>query len=205
MRIQLLLRKVGIIDTGVLLAAPTSLLLLPTRGRASTSILLFPHVALDRSLSSVAGSCWYSFGACHVLLQVTAIACVAVLAGAILCYYLLQNRPVYLVDFSVFKPEDSWTVPYEVFMHNTHACKRFSPENIDFQVRTQPSRCSCIFCLKMAAAGWLLACSRTSLLLNVERHFECRLLHTVFFYCGIRFTIVTTTCISFPQPLKLYT
>jgi 3-ketoacyl-CoA synthase len=37
---------------------------------------------------------------------VTVVACVSMLLAAVLSFFLLQNRPVYLVDFSVYRPPD---------------------------------------------------------------------------------------------------
>ena len=39
-------------------------------------------------------------------LQNTVIVCVTAVALAILSYILLQTRPVYMVDFSVYLPPD---------------------------------------------------------------------------------------------------
>ena len=37
---------------------------------------------------------------------VTVVACVSMLLAAVLSFFLLQTRPVYLVDFSVYRPPD---------------------------------------------------------------------------------------------------
>lgn len=39
-------------------------------------------------------------------MQVTVVVCCSVLMAALLSFFLLQTRPVYLVDFSVYKPPE---------------------------------------------------------------------------------------------------
>lgn len=39
----------------------------------------------------------------HPSLQVTAVACVSVLLGVLVTIFLLQQRPVYLVDYHVYR------------------------------------------------------------------------------------------------------
>lgn len=41
-----------------------------------------------------------------VLPQVTVISCSVLMAGAVLTYFLLKKRPVYLIDFAVAKPPE---------------------------------------------------------------------------------------------------
>eukprot|EP00878_Enallax_costatus_P003978 GHUV01004200.1.p1 GENE.GHUV01004200.1~~GHUV01004200.1.p1 ORF type:complete len:146 (+),score=15.43 GHUV01004200.1:262-699(+) len=54
---------------------------------------------------------------------VTVVICCSVLLAAILSFFLLQTRPVYLVDFSVYKPPDSWMVPAARFLDCSRASK----------------------------------------------------------------------------------
>lgn len=42
----------------------------------------------------------------HTNTQVTVVAASSVLLGALLSLFLLQTRPVYLVDFAVYKPPE---------------------------------------------------------------------------------------------------
>ena len=37
---------------------------------------------------------------------VTVVTCCSVLLAAVLAFFLLQTRPVYLVDFAVYRPPD---------------------------------------------------------------------------------------------------
>ena len=37
---------------------------------------------------------------------VTVVTCTSVLLAAVLAFFLLQTRPVYLVDFAVYRPPD---------------------------------------------------------------------------------------------------
>ncbi|KAF6264839.1 FAE1/Type III polyketide synthase-like protein-domain-containing protein [Scenedesmus sp. NREL 46B-D3] len=64
---------------------------------------------------------------------VTVVLCSSVLLAALLSFFLLQTRPVYLVDFSCYKPPDSWKTPKQMFNDCSVASKKFTPESIDFQ------------------------------------------------------------------------
>eukprot|EP00798_Chlamydomonas_sp_ICE-L_P027100 gene27102-2324_t len=64
---------------------------------------------------------------------VTVVACTTVFALASLAYFLLQVRPVYMVDFSVYRAPDSWTATYTRFMNGSRNCKRFNQESLEFQ------------------------------------------------------------------------
>jgi len=66
---------------------------------------------------------------------VTVVGASAFLVGALLSLFLLQTRPVYLVDFSVYKPPESWKMPQQLFLHCSKACKKFTPENVEFQAK----------------------------------------------------------------------
>jgi hypothetical protein len=54
---------------------------------------------------------------------VTAMVCVSVLAAALLGLYLVQGRPVYLVDFAVYRPPDSWKWSRQFHAQCTEACQ----------------------------------------------------------------------------------
>eukprot|EP00879_Flechtneria_rotunda_P017594 GHRR01018444.1.p1 GENE.GHRR01018444.1~~GHRR01018444.1.p1 ORF type:complete len:456 (+),score=130.64 GHRR01018444.1:379-1746(+) len=64
---------------------------------------------------------------------VTVVACCSVLLAAVLSFFLLQTRPVYLVDFSVYKSPDSWKIPKQLFFDCSKASQKFTPESIEFQ------------------------------------------------------------------------
>ncbi|KAM2067192.1 hypothetical protein COP2_044845 [Malus domestica] len=44
-----------------------------------------------------------------------------------------KQSPVYLVDFSCYKPEDSRKVTRRVFMNSSHSIGTFTEENLAFQ------------------------------------------------------------------------
>jgi hypothetical protein len=44
------------------------------------------------------------------LSQITVTACVSALAVAIISYFALRQKPVYLIDFSVYKAPDRWVL-----------------------------------------------------------------------------------------------
>ncbi|KIZ01226.1 3-ketoacyl-CoA synthase 4 [Monoraphidium neglectum] len=64
---------------------------------------------------------------------VTVVACCSMLVAAMLSFFLLQTRPVYLVDFAVHRPADSWKMDKVSHMHNTAECGKFTPKNVEFQ------------------------------------------------------------------------
>ncbi|KAI8464760.1 MAG: FAE1/Type III polyketide synthase-like protein-domain-containing protein [Monoraphidium minutum] len=66
---------------------------------------------------------------------VTAVACCSMLVAAALSSWLLQTRPVFLVDFAVHRPPDSWKMDKVSHMRNTGACGKFTPRNVDFQAK----------------------------------------------------------------------
>lgn len=59
--------------------------------------------------------------------------CVGLLTAVVASYFLLRTRPVYLIDFAVARPPDSWQTPKELFMARTRGCGRFTEETIVFQ------------------------------------------------------------------------
>lgn len=63
----------------------------------------------------------------------TFIATIGALVGVAVSYMVLRTRPVYLVDFEVFRAPDSWIATYARFMAGSRACGRFTPEAIEFQ------------------------------------------------------------------------
>jgi hypothetical protein len=55
--------------------------------------------------------------------QVTVVACVSMLLAAMLSFFLLQTRPVFLVDYSVYRPPDSWKWPRQYHEACTANCR----------------------------------------------------------------------------------
>jgi len=64
---------------------------------------------------------------------VTLVACLVVLAAVLLSYVFLKNRPVYLVDFSVWVPPSDWYTPMERFISGSLNSKKFTEESMTFQ------------------------------------------------------------------------
>ncbi|PNW70493.1 hypothetical protein CHLRE_17g722150v5 [Chlamydomonas reinhardtii] len=64
---------------------------------------------------------------------VTVIATIAALMGVVISYYILRTRPVYLVDFQVYRAPDSWMATYTRFMAGSRKCGRFTDEALEFQ------------------------------------------------------------------------
>ncbi|GFR42579.1 hypothetical protein Agub_g3506 [Astrephomene gubernaculifera] len=64
---------------------------------------------------------------------VTVVLTVAALVAIIVSYYVLRTRPVYLVDYQVFRAPESWTATYARFMAGSRGCGRFTPEALEFQ------------------------------------------------------------------------
>ena len=54
--------------------------------------------------------------------QVTVVGCCSMLLAAVLSWFLLQTRPVYLVDFAVYRPPDDWRMDKAAHMRNTIDC-----------------------------------------------------------------------------------
>lgn len=64
---------------------------------------------------------------------ITIVTCTAVLFAALLSFFLLKSPPVYLVDYAVYRPPDSWSVRRDVFMEGTRLLKNFDDQAIEFQ------------------------------------------------------------------------
>lgn len=55
--------------------------------------------------------------------QVQVVASVSLVAVAVLAWFLLQSRPVYLVDFAVFRAPDSWIATTTRFLSMSKDCQ----------------------------------------------------------------------------------
>lgn len=66
---------------------------------------------------------------------VTVVACCSVLMAAVLAIFLLQTKPVYLVDFAVHQPPESWKWTKQYHAEKTQSCGAFTPENQEFQAK----------------------------------------------------------------------
>ncbi|MEW5317569.1 MAG: hypothetical protein WDW38_008855 [Sanguina aurantia] len=64
---------------------------------------------------------------------ITAVGCTTLLAAALISYFLLQKRPVYLLDFSVYRAPDSWAFTYDRFNTHSQECGKFTEESLVFQ------------------------------------------------------------------------
>jgi hypothetical protein len=64
-------------------------------------------------------------GGSYLRPQVTVVACCSMLVAAMLSFFLLQTRPVYLVDFAVHRPADRWAGPV-VRGHDGVQCTGFA-------------------------------------------------------------------------------
>lgn len=64
-----------------------------------------------------------------------AALCGVLAASATAIYFLGQSRPVYLVDFSCYKPEESCKYTHEAFVERSIELGTFTDENVLFQKR----------------------------------------------------------------------
>lgn len=64
---------------------------------------------------------------------VTFVACCIVLAGVVLSYILLQGKPVYLVDYSVYKGPEQLKVTRDFFMEHSRNIGCFEDKSLEFQ------------------------------------------------------------------------
>ncbi|CAA6660808.1 unnamed protein product [Spirodela intermedia] len=64
---------------------------------------------------------------------VSVLLCSALLVFLCTLYFLTRPRPVYLVDFSCYKPEDSRKCTRQIFMERSRLTGTFTEENLDFQ------------------------------------------------------------------------
>jgi 3-ketoacyl-CoA synthase len=63
---------------------------------------------------------------------VSAVVCCSVLLGVLVTMFLLQQRPVYLVDFHVHRAPDSWKVTRAQFDAIVSATKDFGEDSLQF-------------------------------------------------------------------------
>ncbi|WIA44626.1 hypothetical protein OEZ86_007343 [Tetradesmus obliquus] len=63
---------------------------------------------------------------------VSAVACCSVLLGVLVSMFLMQQRPVYLVDYHVYRAPDSWKVTRAQFDAIVAATKDFSEDSLQF-------------------------------------------------------------------------
>lgn len=64
---------------------------------------------------------------------VTVIVCSTLLVFVITLYFMTRPRPVYLVDFACYKPDDERKCTREVFMRCSSLTGTFSESSLDFQ------------------------------------------------------------------------
>ncbi|MQM04122.1 hypothetical protein Taro_036917 [Colocasia esculenta] len=64
---------------------------------------------------------------------ISVVLCSALLVFLCTLYFLTRPRPVYLVDFSCYKPEDSRKCTRQIFMERSGLTGTFTEENLEFQ------------------------------------------------------------------------
>ncbi|CAL8996794.1 unnamed protein product [Prunus brigantina] len=64
---------------------------------------------------------------------ISVVLCSTLLVFLLTLYFLTRPRPVYLVDFSCYKPEDARKCPRQIFMDRSHFIGTFTGENLEFQ------------------------------------------------------------------------
>ncbi|TQD76125.1 hypothetical protein C1H46_038347, partial [Malus baccata] len=88
---------------------------------------------------TVAHLCTFSLQDLHDLWDqlrfnlISVVLCSALLVFLLTLYFLTSPQPVYLVDFSCYKPEDARKVTRGVFMNSSHSIGTFTEENLAFQ------------------------------------------------------------------------
>jgi len=63
----------------------------------------------------------------------TLVAAAVILVFTVTVYFLTRARPIYLVDFATYQPQDKNKVSYKVFMDKTVNSKFFDQEAVSFQ------------------------------------------------------------------------
>ncbi|KAK1282662.1 3-ketoacyl-CoA synthase 11 [Acorus calamus] len=64
---------------------------------------------------------------------ISVILCSTLLVFLTTLYFLTRPRPVYLVDFSCYKPEEARKCTRQIFMERSRLTGSFTEENLDFQ------------------------------------------------------------------------
>ncbi|KAB1204556.1 3-ketoacyl-CoA synthase 11 [Morella rubra] len=64
---------------------------------------------------------------------ISVILCSTLLVFLLTLYFLTRPRPVYLVDFSCYKPVDARKCTRQMFMDRSSLTGTFTPENLEFQ------------------------------------------------------------------------
>ncbi|CAO2816000.1 unnamed protein product [Amaranthus hypochondriacus] len=64
---------------------------------------------------------------------ISVIVCLALLVFLGTLYFLTRPRPVYLVNFSCYKPEDARKCTRQIFMERSHSIGTFTDGNLEFQ------------------------------------------------------------------------
>lgn len=64
---------------------------------------------------------------------ISVIICSTLLVFLCTLYFLTRPRPVYLVNFSCYKPEEARKCTKKIFMDQSRMTGTFTPENLDFQ------------------------------------------------------------------------
>ena len=64
---------------------------------------------------------------------ISVVLCSALLVFLLTLYYLTRPRPVYLVDFSCYKPEDARQCTRQIFMDRSSLTGTFTEQSLEFQ------------------------------------------------------------------------
>lgn len=104
-----------------------SLLAIPLAGFASLEMLNLWNKGELAKLWAVAKQTELTFD------LITVVGCSSLVIVALLVYFLLQSRPVYLLDFQVYKPPESWSASTSRFLNGSRECKRFTEDALTFQ------------------------------------------------------------------------
>lgn len=64
---------------------------------------------------------------------ISVVLCSTLLVFVSTIYFITRPRPVYLVDFSCYKPDDARKCPKRIFMDRSRLIGVFKDENLDFQ------------------------------------------------------------------------
>lgn len=64
---------------------------------------------------------------------ISVVVCSALLVFLSTVYFLTRPRPIYLVDFSCYKPDAARKCPRSMFMQKSILTGSFTPQNLDFQ------------------------------------------------------------------------
>lgn len=80
------------------------------------------------------------------------LACVLLTAGLVM-YVMKRARPVYLLDYHVYKPADALKMPHAVFLKHTREAQVLNPRVTRFAASMQHHLAICVACLRSFACA----------------------------------------------------